>query len=336
MVSYGDRDQRILYGYSTFFFNFETPHPDPNLPFSFLGGVATPNTNFSYNARGVTTNQYIDNLTIVRGTHTLKGGINFRFNLHKDDRSSVAGSAIEPIVNLSITSNGGFGGYSLPVAGAGSIFAADLTTFQQVIANQIGRISSISQAFVVDPSNPSGVAPAGTRWLNRAHYNEYDMYFQDNWRFRPNLVFDLGVRWEIKAQPKIDDRPILVPDQPVKLGAPPSNTLKWVEGDLFKTDFGKVLPSIGFAWDPFKSGKTSIRANYRLATDRVATFLFGSSIFQSTLGNNLGATNAAFGNGGGLYRDVGPQIAGLVPSQSPTQAATTGFVWSIIHERDRS
>jgi hypothetical protein len=310
----------FVYGRSQYFFKFETPTPDPGLPFSFIGGIATPNTNFTYNARGVTTDQFIDNLTFIRGSHTLKGGINFRFNLHKDDRSSVAGSAIEPIVNFSITSNGGFGGYNLPVAGGGSIFAADLTTLQQAIANQIGRISTVSQAFVVDPSNPGTFAPAGTRWINKAHYSEYDFYFQDNWRVRSNLVFDLGVRWEVKAQPKIDDRSILVPDQPVKVGALPSNTLKWVEGDLFSTDFGKILPSVGFAWDPFKSGKTSIRANYRLASDRFATFLFGSSIFQSTLGNNLGATNATFGSGGGLYRNVAPIIAGLVPSQTPTQA----------------
>jgi hypothetical protein len=307
----------FLYGRSQYFFKFETPTPDPLLPFAFLT-VVTPNTNFTYNARGVTTDQFIDNLTIVHGSHTLKGGINFRFNLHKDDRSSVAGTAIEPIVAFSTAS--GFAGYNLPAAGTASINASDLTTLQNAIVNQIGKLGNISQAFIVDPSNPNVFAPAGTRWLNRAHYSEYDFYFQDNWRFLSNLVFDLGVRWEIKAQPKIDDRLILVPDQPVKVGAPPSNTLKWVEGDLFDTDFGKILPSVGFAWDPFKSGKTSIRANYRLASDRFATFLFGSSIFQSTLGNTIGATNGSFGPGGGLYRNVGPVIAALVPTQTPVQA----------------
>ncbi len=308
----------FIYGFSKYFFKFATPTPDPLLPFAFLL-ASTPNTNFTYNARGVTTNQFVDNLTVVHGPHTFKAGINFRLNLHKDDRSSVAGTSIEPNVTLSGTP-GGFAGYNLPATGTTGINATDLTRLQSAIADLLGRVNSVSQAFIADSANPNSFLSAGSRWLNKANYREYDNYVQDNWRLRSNFVVDLGVRWEIKAKPAVDGRPILVPDQAVKLGAAPSNTLKWVEGDLFKTDYGKILPSIGFAWDPFKSGKTSIRANYRIASDRIATFLFGSSIFQSTLGNNLGATNTAFGQASGLYRNVAPIITSLVPTQTPSAA----------------
>jgi hypothetical protein len=169
----------------------------------------------------------------------------------------------------------------------------------------------------LDPSNPSTFAPAGTRWLNEANYNELDFYFQDNWRARSNLVFDIGLRWEAKLTPAVNGRPILVPDQPVKLGATPSNKLRWVEGDLFESDFSKILPSVGFAWDPFKTGKTSVRGNYRMASDRFATFLFGSFIFQSTPGNNTAATNSNFGAAGGLYRNLAPVIGSLAPPSTP-------------------
>lgn len=316
----GKFTNEFIFGISKYFFKFETPTPDPLLPFAFLN-PATANTNFSYNARGVRTLQYIDNATLVHGSHTLKGGLNFRFSRHRDDRSSVAGTGIEPTVVFG--NSAGFTGYGLPTVfnsttNPTGIISADLTRLQNTIADFLGRVNTVSQAFVVDPSNPNAFAPAGTRWLNNAHYPELDFYFQDNWRFRQNLVFDLGLRWEAKLQPTVDNRPILVPDQPVKLGAPPTNTLKWVEGRLFKNDYSKFLPSVGFAWDPFKSGKTSIRANYRIASDRIATFLFGSSIFQSTLGNNFGASNSSFGQGGGLYRNVAPIIAGLVPTTTPT------------------
>jgi hypothetical protein len=236
-----------IFGISKFFFTFATPNPDPNLPFAFLD-IATPNTNFSYNARGVRTLQFIDNATLVRGSHTLKGGMNFRFNRHRDDRSNVAGSAIEPVVTISTTA--GFAGFNLPVAGSTSINANDLARLQNTIANQLGRIGSVSQAFVLDPSNPSTFAPAGTRWLNEANYNELDFYFQDNWRARSNLVFDIGLRWEAKLTPAVNGRPILVPDQPVKLGATPSNKLRWVEGDLTSARFCRPSVSHGILSKP--------------------------------------------------------------------------------------
>src|SRR5205085_11672026 len=147
------------------FFTFATPFPDPALPFSFVN-VATPNTNFSYNARGVRTLQYIDNATLVHGSHTLKGGINFRFNRHRDDRSNVAGSAIEPVVSFS---SNVFTGFNLPAAGSTSINTNDLTRLRNTIIDELGKIGNVSQAFVLDPRNPSTFAPAGTRWLNEAN-----------------------------------------------------------------------------------------------------------------------------------------------------------------------
>jgi hypothetical protein len=310
-----------IFGISKYFFSFLTPQPDPTMLVALFPtesattGVPFPNTNFSYNARGVRTLQYIDNITLARGSHTLKGGINFRFGKHTDDRSGVAGAAIEPAVSLSGVA--GFTGFNLPASGSTSINATDLTRLQNTIVSLLGRVNTVSQAFVSDPANPSSFAPAGTRWLNNAKYPELDFYFQDNWRVRTNLVLDLGVRWELKRHPSVDGRPILVPDQPVKLGAASSNTLKWVEGNLFENDNSKILPSVGFAWDPFKSGKTSVRGNYRIASDRIATFLFGSSIFQSAPGNTVGVTNSTFGQGGGLYRNLGPVIAALVPTTTP-------------------
>lgn len=304
----------FILGLNKFAFSFDTEMPDPSIPYAFLD-IATANTNFVRNARRLQTWQYIDNVTMDFSPHLIKAGVNFRFGRQIDDRSSVAGVGLEPTVTFSGAA--GYTAFNLPAAGNTGINANDLTRLQNAINNQLGRVGTVSQAFVSDPNNPSQFAPLGTRWEFTAKYPELDFYAQDSWRIRPNLLLDLGVRWEAKLNPSSDGRPILVPNQPFTLGSAPSNTLRWVQGDLFKNDFKKVLPSIGFAWDPFKSGKTSIRGNYRIASDRIATQLFAASIYQNIPGNALGAANTAYGQGGGLFRNVAPVIAALAPSSTP-------------------
>lgn len=304
----------FILGLNKFAFSFDTPEPDPSIPYAFLD-IATANTNFVSNARKLQTWQFIDNVTLDYSPHVFKSGFNFRFGKQTDDRSSVAGVGIEPTVTLD--SAAGFAGFALPATGATGINTNDLPRLQRAINNLLGRVGTVSQAFVSDPNNSGQFAPAGTRWIFTAKYPELDFYAQDNWRVRPNLTLDLGVRWEIKLNPSSDGRPILVPNQPFTLGSAPSNTLGWTAGDLFKNDFRKILPSIGFAWDPFKSGKTSIRANYRISSDRIATQLFAASLYQNIPGNALSASNTTFGQGGGLFRNVAPVIAALTPSSTP-------------------
>jgi hypothetical protein len=309
-----------LFGLSKFAFDFTTPEPDPAIPYSFNNGVNTPNINFSYNARSVDTYQVADNLTWIKGNHIVKGGINFRYGIANDDRSGVAGGQIEPLVGFGAGTNT-FGAFGLPATG---INANDLTRLRGTINDLLGRIGSYSQAFVSDPDNPGQFAPAETRWLFKATYPEYDFYAQDTWKFRPNLTFDLGLRWEFKLTPKSDGRPILAPDKPVVVGAPPANDIKFVERKLFNNDLNNLSPSIGFAWDPLKDGKTSIRANYRLAYDRFPTFLFSSSIFQNAPGNTFLGNDSTFNQGANLIRNGLPSLA---PTRSPEvlrQAAAFG------------
>src|SRR5262249_32761591 len=111
---------------------------------------------------------------------------------------------------------------------------------------------------------------------------------------------------------------ILRPSQAFTVGSSPSNTLKWEEGKLFGSDWNNLSPSVGVAWDPFGTGKTSVRANYRLAYDRLNTFVFSSFIFPNMPGQTIGVTNTTFGQGGGRISDGLPTLAppsGLTPNQ---------------------
>lgn len=303
----------FIFGVSQFGFSFNTPNPDPNYPFVF-NLPTDSNTNFSYNARSFRTLQFVDNMTMDFSPHILKAGVNLRFGRGFDDRSSVAGTNIEPIVSFSRT-NQSYTAFNLPSSG---IDSNDLTRLQNTINDLLGRVSSYTQAFVVDESNTSAFAPAGTRWNYVAYYPELDFYFQDNWKVRPNLVLDLGVRYEVKLTPSSGTgRPVLRPGQPFVLGSPPSNTLRWEEGNLFDSDYTVILPTVGFAWDPFKDGKTSVRANYRISSDKFGTQFFGGSIFQSAPGNTLAGTDNGLSASTGLLLRNG--LPPLFPSQTPTQ-----------------
>ena len=313
----------FLVGLNKFAFSFNTPVPDPTFPFSF-NLASTPNTNFTYNARRLRTWQFVDNLTWVKGSHIFKGGINFRFGRQIDDRSSVAGTAIEPIVSFGAPSTT-FGIYTIPgtaTAAVPGLQSTDLTRLRSTISDFYGKIGSVSQAFVSDPNNPNAFAAANTRWIYSAKYPEYDFYFQDSWRVKSNLVFDIGLRYEVKLSPSSNGRPILAPAQPFSVGSASTNALTWVEKKLFKNDYNNFGPSVGLAWDPWKNGKTSIRANFRESYDRFPSQLFAANIYQNAPGNTTAASNSAFGQAGGLLRDIGPIIVGLVPTATPSALRT--------------
>jgi hypothetical protein len=253
-------------------------------------------------------------MTFDIAPHTLKFGINFRFGNQFDDRSSAAGQ-IEPQVLFTAT-NSDFAGWGLPTAGINS---NDLTRLRSTVNDLIGRYTTARQGFVVSAGDPDAFAAPGTRWNWTAYYPEYDFYLQDTWRIRQNLTLDLGVRYEVKMSPRSKDLPVLTANKPFTVGSPPSNTLRWEEGPLYENDYNNFSPSVGFAWDPFKSGKTSIRANYRLSYDRFPSQVFANFVFQSAPGNTFQSSRTYTGAGNDRLIRNGFPIADLIPTQTPDQ-----------------
>jgi hypothetical protein len=313
----------FVFGINSFGFNFATGEPRPDVPF-ILNTVSDPAINFNYNARQSRTYQFVDNLTFDLSPHIIKTGINFRFGNQVDDRSGAAGQ-IEPQVTFGAGSSI-FTGFNLPAsaiagttsnqAGTPGINSADVNILRGTINNLIGRIGGYTQGFVVNPNNPNQFAPAGTRWNFTAYYPEYDFYVQDTWRARQNLTIDLGLRWELKPSPSSKDLPILRANQLLTAGAAPTNTVRWEEGDLFKNDYNNLSPSVGFAYDPFKNGKTSIRANYRLSYDRFPSQVFANFIYQSAPGNT---TQASLANAPAQNLLLRNGLPNLFPTLTPNE-----------------
>jgi len=94
-------------------------------------------------------------------------------------------------------------------------------------------------------------------------------FAQDNWKVKPNLTFELGLRYDWLMSPtERYDRFVS--------WVPTSNSLVRVNNGLepvYHTNARNLQPRLGFSWDPFKDGKTSVRGAYAILADQPVTNL---------------------------------------------------------------
>ena len=92
-------------------------------------------------------------------------------------------------------------------------------------------------------------------------------FAQDSVRWRPNLILELGLRydWNMTPTERYDRFIVFDPASSslVRLG---SGT-----GPIYQQNDRNLQPRLGFAWDPFKNGKTAVRAAYGIYTDQPMT-----------------------------------------------------------------
>ena len=98
----------------------------------------------------------------------------------------------------------------------------------------------------------------------------YGAFVQDSFKWKPNFTFNLGLRYEWNSTPSEEQNRFTNFD--TATGALVSAP------QPFGTNNKNFEPRVGFAWDPFKDGKTSVRADYAILTqDPITNIVSGLS-----------------------------------------------------------
>lgn len=315
----GNLVNELVVGQNHFTFDFVSPLADPTR-YSFISTPVTLPEDYQWgNLRSVDTFQIVDNLSWLKGAHSFRLGTNMRLQRHTDTRGSVGGVNVSPRANFSTAINS----VNLTTFGIPTNIqtANDRPALLSSINFLLGRVGTLDQGFVQQGST---YGPAGTLFDFKADYPEIDVYAQDTWKPRSNLTVDIGLRWEAKLSPRNPDNLIRRPSQSMAVGQPPSNTIRWELGKLYDDDWNNFAPSIGAAWDPVGDGRQVVRGNYRMAFDRINTFVLSSNIFQSIPGITTSVTNTSFGQAGGRLRDGLPTLQPTVSPENFLQPPAVG------------
>jgi hypothetical protein len=233
---------------------------------------------------------YADTLSWTHGKHAFKGGTEVRLGANL----SMQAANFYPVVTFGAGSNAVTGiDSSIP-----GLVANNQTLARQLVTDLSASVSTAVEAFFLNDSKnlvfEAGPEQKGTTWDTRAklrtlHQNEWSAFFKDDWKPRPNLTLNLGIRYEYYGVPwdekglgghligggtagvfGISGTSFADMYQPGRL-AGKLTAVEFVgknspqpDKQLYKDDWNNFAPAVGLSWNLpwFGKDKTVLRAGY--------------------------------------------------------------------------
>jgi hypothetical protein len=126
---------------------------------------------------------------------------------------------------------------------------------------------------------------------------DYGVFAQDDWKLTPHLTLNLGVRYDYEMLP--------APFAPNPAVSQTTTT---------PSDKNNIAPRIGFAWDPFGLGKTTVHAGYGFYYGRI----FNALLLNALENTGVGTTGTTPTSQAAYSFSSTTAAAPLLPTQATT------------------
>lgn len=225
----------------------------------------------------------------------------------------------------------------LSALGSGAVFQ-----FQAAV-NPKGTLPCVrdqyTQALIVTAGCQIALPASQPSFARSDRFHDWAVYGQDQWKATPRTTINYGVRYEYYGVQHNNNQALdanffygsggSLPQQ-IRTGQVATGISSPIGGGLWKPQYGTVSPRVGFAYDIFGTGKTSIRGGYGISYERN----FGNVTFNVIQNppsyavvviNNTTVTNSNVGPLGGTTGSVALPPTSLRHVDQNIRTAQTQF-----------